>query len=209
MTALDRERNDVTADQEPSTWVTLREASAQAGVSVADLRKWYRSDKIRSRLDTGEHGSRRLVILEEVLARAKRPTGEGMVPSPSSSDATPAPPGTIPVPIDAWEKALAQLGDLHQADKELAEARERAVKAETEGYFLRERLREMQRRLERLQALVQDVESSGISQPDEGSATGEDRIPESHVEDVEIEWRNESSDKEPDRGFRWPWSGRS
>jgi uncharacterized membrane protein len=47
------------------------------------------------------------------------------------------------VPRDAWDQMLAQLGNLHQAGRELAEARERAAKAETEAAFLRERLTEL------------------------------------------------------------------
>ena len=47
------------------------------------------------------------------------------------------------VPVDAWNKMLNQLGNLHEAGQQLAEARERAAKAETESVFLRERLSEM------------------------------------------------------------------
>jgi len=47
------------------------------------------------------------------------------------------------VPIDAWDKMLLQLGNLHQAGQQLAEARERAARAETEAAFLRERLTEV------------------------------------------------------------------
>jgi len=47
------------------------------------------------------------------------------------------------VPIDAWDKMLLQLGNLHQAGQQLAEARERAARAETEAAFLRERLAEL------------------------------------------------------------------
>jgi len=47
------------------------------------------------------------------------------------------------VPIDAWNKMLNQLGNLHEAGQQLAEARERAAKAETEALFLRERLAEL------------------------------------------------------------------
>ncbi len=54
-----------------------------------------------------------------------------------------APPGTMLVPVDAWDKMLVQLGNLHQAGQELAEARERAAKAETEVRFLRERLADL------------------------------------------------------------------
>jgi hypothetical protein len=56
----------------------------------------------------------------------------------------PIPPeGTLIVPLDAWNKMLNQLGKLHEACQQLAEARERAAKAETEAKFLRERLAEL------------------------------------------------------------------
>ncbi len=51
--------------------------------------------------------------------------------------------GTMIVPVDAWNKMLTQLGNLHEAGQQLAEARERAAKAETEVSFLRERLAEL------------------------------------------------------------------
>jgi hypothetical protein len=47
------------------------------------------------------------------------------------------------VPRDAWDRLMDQLGNLHEAGLLLAEARERAAKAETEAGFLRERLGEM------------------------------------------------------------------
>ena len=53
------------------------------------------------------------------------------------------PPETMIVPIAAWDRMLMQLGNLHQAGQQLAEARERAAKAETEAKFLRERLAEL------------------------------------------------------------------
>ena len=45
------------------------------------------------------------------------------------------------VPISAWKKVLDQLGNLHEADKLMAEARERAAKAVAESEFLREKLK--------------------------------------------------------------------
>ena len=45
------------------------------------------------------------------------------------------------VPISAWKKVLDQLGNLHEADMLMAEARERAAKAEAESEFLREKLK--------------------------------------------------------------------
>jgi hypothetical protein len=41
-----------------------------------------------------------------------------------------------------------QLGNLHEAGQQLAEARERAARAETEATFLRERLSELRRQAE-------------------------------------------------------------
>ena len=52
------------------------------------------------------------------------------------------------VPIDEWRRLLNQLGNLHEAGQQLAEARERAAKAETEAQFLKERVRELRTRLE-------------------------------------------------------------
>lgn len=51
------------------------------------------------------------------------------------------------VPLDQWTNLLNQLGNLHQAGQQLAEARERAAKAETEAMFLSERLKEMRHEL--------------------------------------------------------------
>jgi uncharacterized membrane protein len=47
-----------------------------------------------------------------------------------------------------------QLGNLHEAGLHLAEARERAAKAETEASFLRERLSEMRSERDELKDLV-------------------------------------------------------
>ncbi len=64
-------------------------------------------------------------------------------PDVETTPPTEAPEGTVLVPIAAWDKMLIQLGNLHEAGRELAEAKERAAKAETEAKFLRERLREV------------------------------------------------------------------
>ena len=45
------------------------------------------------------------------------------------------------VPLDAWNTVLNQLGNLHEASQLMAEARERAAKAEVEAEFLREKLK--------------------------------------------------------------------
>jgi hypothetical protein len=65
------------------------------------------------------------------------------------TDAEPeVPEGTMLVPLDAWNKVLMQLGNLHEAGQQLAEARERAAKAETEAAFLRERLSDLRSQLD-------------------------------------------------------------
>ncbi len=74
-------------------------------------------------------------------------------PAPADT-ASEAPPGTMIVPIAAWDKMLMQLGNLHEAGQQLAEARERAGKAETEASFLRERLAEMRSEREASRASV-------------------------------------------------------
>ena len=61
----------------------------------------------------------------------------------SAEDPPRIPEGTMLVPLDAWNKMLNQLGNLHEAGQQLAEARERAAKAETEVQFLRERLADL------------------------------------------------------------------
>ncbi len=43
-----------------------------------------------------------------------------------------------------------QLGNLHEAGQQLAEARERAARAETEARFLRERLADVRREMEEI-----------------------------------------------------------
>ncbi len=52
------------------------------------------------------------------------------------------------VPIDAWNTVLNQLGNLHEASQQMAEARERAAKAEAEAEFLREKLKNTRHQLQ-------------------------------------------------------------
>ncbi len=58
------------------------------------------------------------------------------------------------VPVDEWSRILRQLGNLHDAGQQLAEARERAAKAETESTFLKERLRDARDQAQRLQTQI-------------------------------------------------------
>ncbi len=135
--------------------MTLREASDATGVQLSTLRNWARKGRVPTALEESAEGTHRMVSLDGVRARARQlghpvvepgTTTESVAPPATTSHveepATP-PPGTMLVPIDAWDKMLLQLGNLHQAGQQLAEARERAARAETEATFLRERLAEL------------------------------------------------------------------
>lgn len=135
---------DLTTDDTPDpSWVTLRQAADRSGVNPATVRNWARKGRVASRLVERSDGLRRMVDLDDVLRRADRT--DAAVTSDESA-ATGPPEGHMLVPLDAWEKMLLQLGNLHEAGQQLAEARERAAKAETEAAFLRERLAELRTR---------------------------------------------------------------
>ena len=163
-------RPAVSQDRRPipnAVWVTLREASDATGIPVGTLGSWARRGTVDSYLET--NGGRKLWIvdLDGVRSRARelgRPISSVRKPpsppatvvdlragetEPSSQSSGVGSPlrgeqmETMIVPIDAWNKMLNQLGNLHEAGQQLAEARERAAKAETEALFLRERLSEL------------------------------------------------------------------
>lgn len=138
------------ATRPPARWVSLRAAEQAIGVPAATIRNWARKGRIPSRVEERDGERRRLVEIGAARERA-RSLGrlDEAAPPPATGQAEPVPPpAPVPddhvlVPLDAWEKVLLQLGNLHTAGQELAEARERAAKAETEAQFLRERLAEM------------------------------------------------------------------
>ena len=143
-------------------WVTLREAEEATGIPTNTLRKWVRRADLPSYLEADGDLALRMVDLDAVITRANElgreiQPGAAQTPEPPAQSPEPpapdTPPGTMIVPIDAWNKMLNQLGNLHDAGQQLAEARERAAKAETESTFLRAQLAE-----DRTQA--SDVESS-------------------------------------------------
>jgi hypothetical protein len=152
--------------------VTLREAEAATGIPTNTLRKWVRKDELASYLESDGDLALRMVDLKDVKRRAdtlgRAIAPKDIAPPPETDDAAArhspdtfepdAPPETMPeetmpeetmpeetmiVPIDAWNKILNQLGNLHEAGQQLAEAKERAAKAETEAVFLRDRLAEL------------------------------------------------------------------
>ena len=115
--------------------LTLREAADQYGVSASTLGSWCRAGTVDGVKVAGPGGERwmvepasveRRLSQQDASPRSARPQGRGML-----------------VPRDAWDRLLAQLTHLHETGQQLAEARERAARAETEAAFLRERLAEM------------------------------------------------------------------
>ena len=124
--------------------VTLSEAQMRFGVSPGTLGRWARSGL----LDAVKEEGRWMVTPASVAARLSQHRGGRPAPAASGRRDAPGPTadGTaMLVPRHAWDKVMDQLGNLHQAGQMLAEARERAARAETEAAFLRERLTEMRR----------------------------------------------------------------
>ena len=163
-------------------WLTVREASEATGVPTSTIRKWARHDNIASFLEETSNGYLRLVSMEGIKRWTEEigrevdpptsasseetdiPTGavraEDPVPAPEET----APEGTMIVPLDAWNRMLNQLGNLHEAGQQLAEARERAAKAETESRFLKERLADLREELEKTR--TETAEEPGTETPD-------------------------------------------
>jgi len=150
---------EIDAVENRGRWRTLREACRETGIPVETLRNWARRETIPSYLaSTGTGTQVRLVDLDGVTRRAAE-LGREMpgrndepaqaedvtVAQPSPTVVPTVPAGSMIIPVDAWNKMLTQLGNLHEAGQQLAEARERAAKAETEASFLRERLAEMRK----------------------------------------------------------------
>jgi len=95
---------------------------------------------------------------------------------PATTEPDEPPPGTLLVPLDSWQRMLDQLGNLHEAGQQLAEASARAAKAEVEAEFLRERVAELNRRL------TDATESVAASEADDASAA---ESPETAATDIE------------------------
>ena len=128
-------------------WISIAEAAATIGMPVATVEAWVGGGRVPSQ--ASEHG--RLVLLGAVVDRAaemqavQARRGTPAVVAPAAPE---VPPGSMIVPRDAWDRMIDQLGNLHEAGQQLAEARERAVKAETEAGFLKERLAELRDQLD-------------------------------------------------------------
>lgn len=113
-------------DAVEGTWVSLKDASARAGVSISWLRKQYRHNGLPTRETVGPRGLQKAVPLDEVIARA------AVFASPSAAAAPaapPPPPAAAAAPAPAPDLAAVLLDRLF-------EAQSRAAGAEAEAAYL-------------------------------------------------------------------------
>lgn len=178
-------------------WLTVKEASEATGVPTSTIRKWARHDNIPSFLEETSEGFLRIVSMrgiERWSAKIGRdiessdPEPEVDLTAEEQSGATPesqaAAEGSMIVPLDAWNRMLNQLGNLHEAGQQLADARERAAKAETEARFLKERLADLREELEKTEKTAQPADA-----PATDSERPEGPSPAAIVKKVYYGWR--------------------
>lgn len=138
------------------TWVTLKEASARAGVSVSWLRKQYREHGLATRDTVGPRGLQKAVPLEDVMARAAV-FAPGPPPSEPTASSGPADRPDVAVPVTLADLAalLERLTrDEHQCPllERLIEVEARAARAEAENAYLLLRLDDAYMELEQLRS---------------------------------------------------------
>jgi hypothetical protein len=138
----------------PTLRVPLAEAAREAGVTISALRKRYQAGDLERRHDDG---GRILLDLEAVRRLYK-------VAEPAPGPAE-APEGSVLVPLTAWQQVLTQLGNLHQAGQDLADARERAARAEEREAFAADRRREAEAKAVALTAELEALRQKQAEAP--------------------------------------------
>ncbi len=98
------------------------------------------------------------------------PTDE---PTPAPAAATVLPEGSMLVPVEAWNRVLDQLGNIHEAGQALAEARERAARAEAVAEFQAERRRLAEAEAARLAAELEATLAPPVPEPAAAPIPGE------------------------------------
>lgn len=186
--------------------MTLREANEATGIPTSTIRKWARNQDIPSYIEHSEDGDLRMVSMSGITRRAAKlgrqldsdtsaPRAGAARPDSVTGRPTQSkggiesvdPEATMLVPLDAWNRMLNQLGNLHEAGQQLAVATERAARAETEAAFLKERLSELREEIARAR---EDSTDPGLSQP--GDATTESSSsPTSVIRNIYRSWRAE------------------
>jgi DNA-binding transcriptional MerR regulator len=121
-------------------WVPLKQAAAEAGVSVSTLRNWSRKGEVESQLRAGSHGKERVVRREEILAK----TSSRKTPRSGPSGVSTSSDGNGAVPVERKTPSLADLM------AELVDARERAARAESRAELLGKQLAEVNARFDAL-----------------------------------------------------------
>jgi hypothetical protein len=180
------------------TWVTVREAAKQAGVSESRVRRWYRAGRVRSRnrvdVSTDRRPQRRLVVAEDVLAQAERAREAHRTPT---DDVVLGGSSREAIDRDEAHQLMDLVEILERLMTEVARVRERALREEEERSLLSEAVRQLQRRVERLEHLYPTAEwttASAVHQTpaDDASLEGPD---------VEVEWGADAPEEPSRFGF--------
>ena len=124
------------------TWVSLKEASARAGVSVSWLRKQYRQNGLPTQETIGPRGPQKAVPLEEVLARAAAFVAEPPHAKAAHSTASTDSPHAAATTVDvhALLERVAGFDRERALMERLLDAERRAAQAQAESAYLRLRL---------------------------------------------------------------------
>lgn len=149
-----RRRAEVSSEDSIEGRISLREAEHRFGIRVSTLRAWSRRKSIDAVQASGPHGAQWMVTPESVAHYLSRRSPKTAQAGPSQTTGLTDDGSSMLVPRDAWDKLMDQLGNLHEAGMQLATARERAAKAETEATFLRERLSEMRSERDELKTVT-------------------------------------------------------
>lgn len=142
--------------------ISLREAEHRFGVTLGALRGWARRGLIDAVMAEGPRGRQWMVTPESIAHRLARTARDASAPSRPGATGPSADGTAMLVPRDAWDRLMDQLGNLHEAGLRLAEARERAAKAETEATFLRERLGEIRSERDELKSRLGAVPTAPV-----------------------------------------------
>ena len=93
------------------------------------------------------------------------PTAAAVPAQKVPQESSPLANDSVLVPLDQWNRLLGQLGNIHEASQQLAEARERMGRAETENVFLKERLRDLRAEVERNQLERDEAPAAPVDPP--------------------------------------------
>jgi hypothetical protein len=154
-------------------WVTVRQAADDVGRSVDWVRRQYRSGAVASLTRAGRYGPERLVDIHALRGVSEAPK----VTSPTSS----APAASLPMLAETLQELARQLG----------EAQERAVRAESEAEKLR-------LRLERQSTPAAGGADAAVDDPPAADADGSTEEPGARDERDERDERDARDDEAAD-----------